>query len=59
MLEGIIYEIVPITDVVLGQHNGSFTADDINMRADPVLVLADTMRIKLFSTMGDVANPQE
>lgn len=56
MAEGGLYNPVSIPDVVLGQHSGPFKAGHINIRAGPVLVSADTMTIKLFSTLGYAAN---
>lgn len=58
MVDGGLYNRVPVPDVVLGQHSGPFKAGTLNVRAGPVLVSADTMRIRLFSSLGHAANPQ-
>ncbi|KAG5772040.1 hypothetical protein H9Q72_001653 [Fusarium xylarioides] len=58
LVEGGLYDRVPIPDVILGQHSGPFQAGNINIRGGPVLESADTMHIKIYSSLGHPANSQ-
>lgn len=58
MVDQGLYDIVPVPDAIFGQHSGPFQAGHINIKPGPVLVSADTIKIKLYSSLGHPANPQ-
>ncbi|KAI1153873.1 hypothetical protein F4825DRAFT_460806 [Nemania diffusa] len=58
MVDGGLYDLVPVPDIVLGQHSGPFAAGTLNIRGGPVLVSADTVHVRLYSSLGHAANPQ-
>lgn len=58
MVDHGLYDIVPVPDAIFGQHSGPFQAGHINITGGPVLVSADTVKIRLYSSLGHAANPQ-
>ncbi|KAK3364324.1 hypothetical protein B0T25DRAFT_61132 [Lasiosphaeria hispida] len=59
MLDDGFYDLVPVPDIMLGQHLVPDRAGTVAIRAGPVLVAADTMRIRVVGgpCEGSV-NPQ-
>ena len=53
-----IYERIPIPHVVMAQHLLQIPSGTVSVRGGPVLVSADTVKVRIFSTMGHAANPQ-
>lgn len=58
MVDQGLYDIAPVPDAIFGQHSGPFQAGHINIRSGPVLVSADSVKIRLYSSLGHAANPQ-
>ncbi|KAH6856372.1 hypothetical protein B0I37DRAFT_333707 [Chaetomium sp. MPI-CAGE-AT-0009] len=48
MLDGGLYDLVPVPDIMLGQHVVPARAGTVAIRSSPVLVGADTMRIRVI-----------
>ena len=58
MVDDGLYSKVPIPGVVLAQHSNAIKEGMLNIRSGPVLVAADTVKIRIFGTVHDTANPQ-
>ncbi|KAG6356204.1 hypothetical protein INS49_015591 [Diaporthe citri] len=58
MVENGLYNIAPVPDAIFGQHSGPFPAGHVNVLQGPALMSADTVRIKLYCSLGCQANPQ-
>ncbi|KAK0645421.1 hypothetical protein B0T16DRAFT_411141 [Cercophora newfieldiana] len=59
MLDDNLYERLGVQpDVVFAQHLMQIPSGSISIRPGPVLVSADTVRIRLFSSEGYASNPQ-
>ncbi|KAL1846578.1 hypothetical protein Daus18300_014222 [Diaporthe australafricana] len=58
MVDEGLYDIVPVPDAIFGQHSGPFQAGHVRIRSGPVLVSADSVKIRLYSSLGHAANPQ-
>lgn len=58
MVDGGLYDRVPIPDVVLAQHAMAIKSGMVSVRDGPVLVSADTMNIRMFASVGYRVNPQ-
>lgn len=50
MVEQGLYDIVSVRDAIFGQRSGPFQAGHFNIRSRPVLVSADSVKIKLYSS---------
>lgn len=59
MLDDGFYDLVPVPDIMLGQHVVAARAGTVAIRSGPILVAADTMRIRVIGgpCEGSV-NPQ-
>jgi amidohydrolase len=59
MLNGGFYDLVPVPDIMLAQHLVPARAGTVAIRSGPVLVAADTMRIRVIGgPCEDSINPQ-
>ncbi|KAK7730309.1 hypothetical protein SLS63_005879 [Diaporthe eres] len=58
MVDQDLYSIAPVPDAIFAQHSGPFPAGHINILKGPALMSADTVRIKLYCSLGCQANPQ-
>ena len=59
MLDDHLYERLGVRpDAVFAQHLSPIPSGSISIRPGPVLVSADTVRVRLFSSQGRAANPQ-
>lgn len=58
MVDQGLYDIVPVPDAIFGQHSGPFQAGHINITGGPVLVSLDSIRVRMYSSLGHAANPQ-
>lgn len=48
MVDGGLYDVVPVPDMVLGQHVSSFRSGQVKVRTGPFFSAADSFRITLF-----------
>lgn len=58
MVDDGLYEKVPVPDIVLGQHSNPIRTGQVNIRPGPILVAADTFRIRIFGPSTTTLNPQ-
>ncbi|AXI81326.1 amidohydrolase [Peterkaempfera bronchialis] len=58
MVDGGLYDRVPVPDVVLGQHVLPMPAGTVALRSGPVLSAADSLRITLHGRGGHGSRPQ-
>lgn len=58
MVDQGLYDIAPVPDAIFAQHSGPFPAGHINIVNGLALMSADTVRIKLYCSLGYQANPQ-
>ena len=59
MLDGGLYDKVPIPDLVVGQHSVPLREETVNIRSGAVLVAADTFHIRIKSKNEHSINPQQ
>lgn len=59
MLDDHLYERLGVrSDAVFAQHLSPIPSGSISIRPSPVLISADTVRVRLFSSQGRAANPR-
>ncbi|KAK3376511.1 hypothetical protein B0T24DRAFT_700128 [Lasiosphaeria ovina] len=60
MIDDGLYEKigVPHPDAVFAQHLMQVPSGSVSIKTEPVLVAADTIRVRMFSSEGYAANPQ-
>ena len=52
-----LYEIVPIPDIVLGQHIHAIKAGVVALSGEPVLTAVDSFEIRMYGKSGQVSRP--
>jgi amidohydrolase len=57
MVDGGLYDRVPIPDVVLGQHVAPFRAGELGTRIGPIMAASDSLRLTLFGRGGHASMP--
>lgn len=58
MIDDGLYEKIPKPDVIMAQHLMQIPSGTLSVKSGPVLVSADTVKLRVFSSEGYVANPQ-
>ncbi|UKZ88687.1 uncharacterized protein TrAFT101_004430 [Trichoderma asperellum] len=58
MINDGLYEKIPKPDVVMAQHLMQIPSGTLSIKSGPVLVSADTVKLRVFSSEGHAANPQ-
>lgn len=58
MVDDRLYDKIPMPDVVMAQHLMQIPSGSVSIKPGHVLVSADTMRIRVFSSEGHPMNPQ-
>ncbi|TPX11561.1 uncharacterized protein E0L32_007772 [Thyridium curvatum] len=58
MVDDGLYDKVPRPDIVMAQHLMQIPSGAVSIKPGPVLVSADTVNIRIFSSEGHPANPQ-
>lgn len=58
MMDAGLYTISPVPDAIFAQHSGPYPAGHISFVHGPALMSWDTVKIKLYCSLGYRANPQ-
>ena len=59
MVDGGLFERIPIPDIVLGQHVGPMRAGQIGIRSGPMMAAADSFKVTFFGRGSHGAAPEK